>query len=66
MLLKLTKYDVVVRYAPGKQQVSSDCLSRAPLSEAEQFSEPKDVIGVNLVEELKLESSTLQVLMRRQ
>ena len=66
MLLKLTKYDVVVGYVPGKQQAISDCLSRAPLSEAEPFSEPKGVVGVNLVEELKLESSTLQVLMRHQ
>ena len=60
MLLKLTKYDLVVRYVPGKQQVISDCLSRAPLSETEPFSEPEDVIGVNLVEELGLESSTLK------
>ena len=61
MLLKLTKYDLVVRYVPGKQQVISDCLSRAPLSETEPFSEPEDVIGVNLVEELGLESSTLKI-----
>ena len=66
MLLKLTKYDLVVRYVPGKQQVISDYLSRELLSETELFSEPKDVIGVNLVEDLGLESSTLQVLMRHQ
>ena len=59
MLLKLTKYDLVVRYVPGKQQVISDCLSRAPLSETDPFSEPEVVIGVNL-EELGLESSTLK------
>ncbi|PFX31924.1 Retrovirus-related Pol polyprotein [Stylophora pistillata] len=60
MLLKLTKYDLVVHYVPGKQQVISDCLSRAPLSETKPFSEPEDVIGVNLVEEFGLESSTLK------
>ena len=60
MLLKLTKYDLDVRYVPGKQQVISDCLSRAPLCETEPVSEPEDVIGVNLVEELGFESSTLK------
>jgi len=55
MLLKLTKYDLDVRYVPGKQQVISDCLSRAPLSDTEPFSEPEDVI-----EELGFESSTLK------
>ena len=60
MLLKLTKYDLVLRYVPGKQQVISECLSRAPLSETEPFSEPEDVIGVNLFEELGIESSTLK------
>ena len=60
MLLELTRYDLVVRYVPGKQQVISDCVSGAPLSESEPFSEPGDVIGVNLVEELGLESSTLK------
>ena len=58
MLLKLTKYDLDVRYVPGKQQVISDCLSRAPLSDTEAVSCPKHVIGVNLVEELGFESST--------
>ena len=51
----------VVRYFPGKLQVISDCLSRAPLSETEPFSEPEDVVGTNLVEELGLESITLSV-----
>ena len=60
MLLKLTKYDLDVRYVPGKQQVISDCLSRAPLSDTEAVSEPEDVIGVTLVEELGFESSTLK------
>ena len=60
MLLKLTKYDLVVSYVSGKQQVISDCLSRAPLSETEPFSEPEVVIGINLVEELGLESSSLK------
>lgn len=27
MLLKLTRYDLDVRYVPGKKQVISDCLS---------------------------------------
>ena len=66
MLLKLTRYDLVLSYVPGKQQVISDHLSRELLCETELFSEPKDVIGVNLVEDLGLESSTLQVLMRHQ
>ena len=61
MLLKLTKYDVVVRYVLRKLQVISDCLSRVPLSETEPFSEPEDVVGTNLVEELGLENSTLSV-----
>ena len=61
MLLKLTKYDFVVRYVPGKLQVISDCLSRAPLSETEPFSESEDVVGTNLVEELGLQNSTLSV-----
>ena len=39
----------------------TDCLSRAPLSETEPFSEPEDVVGTNLLEELGLESSTLSV-----
>lgn len=60
MLLKVTKYDLVVRYVPGKQQVISDCLSKAPLGETGPFSEPEDVIGVNLVRELGLESGTLK------
>ena len=62
MLLKLTKYDLGVRYVPGKQQNISDCLSRAPLSETEPVSAPEDVIGVNLVKEVGLESSTLKLL----
>ncbi|PFX13903.1 Transposon Ty3-G Gag-Pol polyprotein [Stylophora pistillata] len=60
MLLKLTKYDLVVHYVPGKQQVISDCPSRAPLSETKPFRKREDVIGVNLVEELGLESSILK------
>ena len=60
MLLKLTKYDLDVRYVPGKQTVISDCLSRAPLSDSEPTTEPEDVIGINLVEELGFESNTLK------
>lgn len=52
MLLKLTKYDLDVQFTPGKQQVISDCLHRAPLSDAEPVGGPKDVTGVNRVEEL--------------
>ena len=36
ILLKLTKYDLDVRYIPRKQHVISDCLSRAPPSELNQ------------------------------
>ena len=46
MLLKLTKYDLDVRYVPGKQQVISDCLSRAPISDTAPATEPEDVIGI--------------------
>ena len=58
MLLKLTKYDLDVLYVPGKKQVISDCLSRAPLTDTDPVSEPEDVIGVNLIEELGFERST--------
>ena len=60
MLLKLTKYDLDVRYVPGKQQVISDCLSRAPISDTAPASEPEDVIGINLIEDLGFESGTLK------
>ena len=60
MLLKLTKYDLDVRYVPGKKQVISGCLSRAPLTETEPVSEPEDVIGVNLIEGLGFLTSTLK------
>ena len=46
MLLKLTKYELDVRYVPGKNQDLSDCLSRAPLTDTEAVTEPEDVIGV--------------------
>ena len=52
MLLKLTKYDLDVRYVPGKQQVIYDCLSSAPISDTAPASEAEDVIGINLVEDL--------------
>ena len=60
MLLTLTKYDMDVRYIPGKKQVILDCLSRAPLTDTEPVSEPEDVIGVNLIEGLGFERSTLK------
>ena len=53
MLLKLTKYDVEVKYVLGKQQLISDCLSRAPLSDIVPISDPEDVIGINLVRQLR-------------
>ena len=46
--------------APGKQQVILDCLSRVPLSDTEPATEPEDVIEINLIEELRFESSTLK------
>jgi len=58
MLLKLTNYDLDVRYVPGKQQVTSDCLSRAPISDTAPATEPEDVIGINLIEDLGFESSS--------
>jgi len=60
MLLKLTKYDLDVRYVPVKQQVISDCLSKAPLSDTAPVTEPDDVIRINLIEDLGFESSTLK------
>ena len=60
MLLKLTKYDLHIRYVPGKKQVISDCLSRAPLQDTEPGSPPEDVIGINLIQELGFEATKLQ------
>jgi len=59
MLLKLTKYDLQVRYVPGKQQVLSDCLSRAPLHLGEPGSTDHDEIHVNLVDQLGLDNDAL-------
>jgi len=42
-----------VQYIPGKQQVISDCLSRALLCDTEPVSEPEN-------QELEFESSTLK------
>lgn len=39
-------------YVPGKRQVISDCLSRAPLSDTEPVGRPEDMIGMKLIEEL--------------
>ncbi|XP_028514512.1 uncharacterized protein K02A2.6 [Exaiptasia diaphana] len=60
MLLKLTKYDLEVRYVPGKKQFISDCLSRAPISDTEPVSEPEEMIGINLIDTLGVDSGTLQ------
>ncbi|XP_048582219.1 uncharacterized protein K02A2.6-like [Nematostella vectensis] len=60
MLLKLTKYDLDVRYVPGKKQFISDCLSRAPVSDTKPVSEPEEMIGINLIDSLGVDSSTLQ------
>lgn len=50
-------------YVPGKRQVISDCLSRAPLSDTEPVGRPEDMIGMKLIEELAwFESSTLKKL----
>ena len=59
-ILILTKYDLDVRYVPGKQQVISDCLSRAPFTDTAPATELEDVIGINLIEDLGFESSTLK------
>lgn len=60
MLLKLPNCELHVRYVPGKQQIISDCLSRASLSSIVPESEPEDVIGINLIENLGFEVATLQ------
>jgi len=60
MPLKLTKYDLNVRFSPGKLRVISDCLSKAPISDTAPATEPEDVIGINLIEDLGFESSTLK------
>lgn len=59
MLLKLTKYDLNVRYVPGKQQVLSDCLSRAPVDIAEPTSTDEEEIQVNLIDNLGLDNDSL-------
>ena len=59
MLLKLTKYDLEVRYIPGKQQTISDCLSRAPLKVTESTNINDEQIEINLVDRLGLDNDTL-------
>ena len=59
MLLKLTLYDLDVRYVLGKQEVISDCLSRASVSAIND--EFYDEIGVNLVDCLGMEDSALSI-----
>ena len=62
MLLKLTPYDIDVRYVPGKQQIISDCLSRAPIDNldcTDCINDVGDEIGVNLVISLGMEETTL-------
>jgi hypothetical protein len=56
--LKLTKYDLDVQYVPGKQQVISDCVSRAPIENTQTL--PEDEIGVNLIKQLGLASESLE------
>ena len=59
MLLKLTKYDLDVRYIPRKQQIISDCLSRAPLNLTESTNIDDEQIEINLVDRLVLNNDTL-------
>ena len=59
MLLKLTKYDLVVRYIPAKQQILSDYLSRAPLNVTESTNINDEQIEINLVDRLGLDNDTL-------
>jgi transposase InsO family protein len=59
MLLQLTKYNLDVRYVPGKDQLISDCLSRAPLAETEPITTHEDKIGINLVDKIRLANDTL-------
>ena len=59
MLLKLTKYDLDVHYVPGKQQVISDCLSRAAIKINEPSITNDGEIEVNLIDRLGLENDTL-------
>ena len=58
MLVKLTKYDLDVRYIPGKQQIISDCLSRAPLNVTESTNINDEQIEINLVDRLGLDNDT--------
>ena len=58
MFLKLTPYNLDVRYVPGKQQVISDCLSRAPIDNCDCINDG-DEIGVNLVDNLGMEEMSL-------
>ena len=59
MFLKLTKYDLKVRYVPGKQQVLSDCLSRAPVQPTESLSNEYDDVEVHLINQLGLDNHAL-------
>ena len=59
MLLKLTKYDLDVRYIPGKQQTISDCLCRAPVNVTESTNINDEQIEINLVDRLGLDNDTL-------
>ena len=59
MLLKLTKYDLDVRYIPGKQQTISYCLSRGPLNVTESTNINDEQIEINLVDRLELDNDTL-------
>ena len=59
MLLKLTKYDLKVRYVPGKQQVLSDCLSSALVQPTESLSNEYDDVEVHLINQLGLVNDAL-------
>ena len=47
---------------PAKKQFISDCLSRAPISNTEPVSEAEEMIGINLIDTLGVESRTVQKL----
>ena len=59
MPLKLTRYDLKVRYVPGKQQVLCDCLSRALVQRTESLSNEYDDIEVHLINQLGLDNDAL-------
>ena len=59
MLLSLQRYDLVVSYIPGKEQLVADALSRLPMKTREEMLENEEVFQAELEAEL-VEISAIQ------